>query len=76
MENLTEIVEEVQPKKRIYSPKQRKMIGMLAQMSGGTYQDDGFDDVDINIILEECMRNVDQHSSFVFSEIVSYKNKG
>lgn len=72
MENLTEIVEEVQPLKK----RKLTWIQLVGRMSSNTHQDDGFDDVDINIILEECMRNVDQHSSFVFSDIVTYKGRG
>lgn len=77
MAKATEIVEEeIRPlKRRKWTPKQKKIAIIFGRYESSTHQDEGFDDVDINIIVEECMRNVDQHSSFAFSEVVTRGNR-
>lgn len=72
MENHTEIVEEPRPPiRRKLTPKQLKSARILGRMNSSAHQDEGFDDININIIVEECMRNVDQQSGFAFSDVVS-----
>jgi hypothetical protein len=77
MVKATEIVEEeIRPlKRRNLTLKQKKIASVFGLYNSSTHQDEGFDDVDIHIIVEECMRNVDQHSSFAFSEVVTHGNR-
>ena len=75
MAKATEIVDEPRPlKRRNLTPKQLESAKKLGRYNNGAHQDDGFDDVNINIIIEECMRNIDQQSGFAFSDVVSHRN--
>lgn len=73
MEKVTEIVDDEPrpPIRRKLTPKQLKSARILGGINNSAHQDEGFDDIDINIIVEECMRNVDQHSGFKFSDVAS-----
>ena len=72
MENHTEIVEAPRPyRRRKLTPKQLRAAQIMGRINSMAHQDNGFDDVDINIIVGECMRNVDQQSGFAFSDVVS-----
>lgn len=76
MEKVTEIVDdEPRPlKRRKLTPNQLRTARIVGGINSQTHQDEGFDDININIIVEECMRNVDQQSGFAFSEVVSQRN--
>jgi hypothetical protein len=72
MEKVTEIVDEPRlPIRRNLTPKQKKSASLLGRINSMAHQDEGFDEVDIVIIVEECMRNVDQQSGFAFRDVVS-----
>lgn len=77
MEKVTEIVEEeIRPLiRRKLTPNQLKTARIIGGINNQTHQDEGFDGVDINIILEECMRNIDQQSGFAFSDVVSDRKR-
>ena len=76
MEKVTEIVEEgIRPLiRRKLTPNQLRTARIIGGINNQTHQDEGFDDINIHIIVEECMRNVDQQSGFAFSDVVSHRN--
>lgn len=74
MENHTEIVEEPRPRKRRnLTPQQRRTAKIYAGINNQAHQDEGFDEIDISIIVEQCKRNIDQHSGFAFKDVVTYR---